>query len=80
MKTQAQIKMYRSKMKKIQKRMIQYEKEISTICNIENPTKEQMKEAVLLFTGLGNLKKIYHELDSIVGSLIMLSQYNVEDL
>lgn len=80
MKTQTQIKMYRSKLKKVQKRMLQVEKEISAICNLENPTKEQMKETVLLFTGYQNLKRIYHEFDSIVGSLIMLSNYNVEDL
>lgn len=80
MKTQGQIRSYRSKMKKVQKRMAQYEKDIAAICNLENPTKEQMKETVLLFTGYQNLKRIYHELDSIVGSLIMLAKYNVEDL
>lgn len=80
MKTQGQIRAYRAKMKKVQKRMAQVEKEISAICNLENPTKEQMKETVLLFTGYQNLKKIYHELDSIVGSLLMLAKYNVEDL
>lgn len=80
MKTQGQIRSYRAKMKKVQKRMAQLEKEIAAICNLENPTKEQMKETVLLFTGYQNLKRIYHELDSIVGSLIMLAKYNVEDL
>lgn len=80
MKTQGAIRSYRAKMKKVQKRMLQYEKEIAAICNLENPTKEQMKETVLLFTGYQNLKRIYHELDSIVGSLIMLAKYNVEDL
>lgn len=80
MKTQGAIRSYRAKMKKVQKRMLHYEKEIAAICNLENPTKEQMKETVLLFTGYQNLKRIYHELDSIVGSLIMLAKYNVEDL
>lgn len=80
MKTQGQIRSYRAKMKKVQKRMAQVEKEINVICNLENPTKEQMKETVLLFTSYQNLKRIYHELDSIVGSLIMLAKYNVEDL
>ena len=80
MKTQGQIRTYRAKMKKVQRRMVQLEKEITAITNLENPTKEQMRETVLLFTAYSNLKKIYSELDSIVGSLLMLATYNVEDL
>lgn len=80
MKIKSQIRSYGSKMKKVQKRMAAIEKDITALTSVENPTKEQMKETVLLFTGYQNLKRIYSELSSIHGSLLMLATYNVEDL
>ena len=80
MKTAGQIRAYGARMKKIQKRIKAVEKEISALTALENPTKEQMKETLLLFTGYQNLKKIYTELSSIHSSLLMLATYHVEDL
>ena len=80
MKTKSMIKTYQSKMKKAQRIMITIQRDMDAIFKVENPTKEQMKEALLLFSSLNIYKKIYSELDSIVGSLLMISKYEHTDM
>lgn len=80
MKTKGMMRSINAKKNKVNRIMKNIQKDMDAIFKIENPTKEQMKEAVLLFGAMARYKKIYNELDSIYGSLLMLNTYNVEDL
>lgn len=80
MKTKGMMRSINAKKNKVNRIMKNIQKDMDAIFKIENPTKEQMKEAVLLFGSMARYKKIYNELDSIYGSLLMLNTYNVEDL
>lgn len=80
MKTKGMMRAMNAKKNKVNRIMKNIQKDMDAIFKIENPTKEQMKEAVLLFGEMARYKKIYNELDSIYGSLLMLNTYNVDDL
>lgn len=80
MKTEAIIKSLKATQKKLNRSAAQMQKDMDAIFKIENPTKEQMKEALLLFGGFSRYNKVCAEIDNTVASLEKLLNYSVENI
>ena len=80
MKTNFIIKSLQNKAKKINKKITASQKDMEQIFKIENPSKEQMKEAVLLFGGIAHYKKILKEIETTINGLNRLSNLNIDEL
>jgi hypothetical protein len=80
MKTEAIIKSLKATQKRLNRSAIQMQKDMDKIFQVENPTKEQMKEALLLFGGVSRFKKVCNEIDNTVASLEKLLNYSVENI
>lgn len=80
MKANQIIKSLQNKAKKINKTIASMQKDMEKIFQIENPTKEQMKEAVLLFGGIGHNKKILKEINTTIAGLNNLIGYNIDSM
>lgn len=80
MKTNFIIKSLQNKAKKINKKIAASQKDMEQIFKIENPSKEQMKEAVLLFGGIAHYKKILKEIETTINGLVKLSKMDIDSL
>lgn len=80
MKTEFIIKSLQAKQNKINRKIALAEKDIEKIVKVEEPTKEQMKEAVLLFGGIGRYKKVYNEIQAVIDSIVNLDKYDINNL
>lgn len=74
------IKSLQNKQKKVNKTIASMQRDMEQIFNVENPTKEQMKEACLLFGGISHNKKILKEIDTTIASLNKLIGFNIDNL
>lgn len=80
MKTELIIKSLARKQKQLNRSMLQMQKDMDKIFKIEDPTKEQMKEAVLLFGSIGRYKRMTKEIDTIISGLTTLVNFNIDNL